>query len=154
MRGKKIYSSQAFLTICATCVVLFALPACSDEYQINTQKACLDNHCFNIEIADTAEKQQRGLQLRETLERDAGMFFIFPNSQNRRFWMKDTLIPLDMIWIDTNMQIVDITHSAPPCKSDPCPTYSAQQPVQYVLEINAGSAREMGINIGDTLHIK
>jgi uncharacterized membrane protein (UPF0127 family) len=65
------------------------------------------------------------------------------------FWMKNTLIPLDMIWIDDQKTIVDITSNAVPCKKDPCEVYRPTEQSQYVLELNAGQVVEKGLQNGD-----
>jgi uncharacterized membrane protein (UPF0127 family) len=78
------------------------------------------------------------------------MLFIFPEEMPRSFWMKDTLIPLDMIFISAYLVIVDIT-TMQPCATDPCPDYTSRQPARYVLEVNAGYCRSRNIAIGDTI---
>ena len=63
--------------------------------------------------------------------------------------MKNTLIPLDMIFVDSNSKIVDIIENVPPCERDECPTYPSKEPAQYVLEVNAGFIQDKGVKIGD-----
>ena len=67
------------------------------------------------------------------------MLFIFQQERPQSFWMKNTLIPLDMIFISADLVIVDIT-TMNPCKTDPCPDYTSKQPARYCLEVNAGYA--------------
>ena len=74
---------------------------------------------------------------RDSLPRQSGMLFVFESEHKHGFWMKNTLIPLDMIWINRDSRIVDIK-TATPCVSDPCPTYQPIADSLYVLEINAG----------------
>ncbi len=119
--------------------------------QNNANQVCFKNHCFNVEIVSTGESLQRGLQLRTSLPLDAGMLFAFPSESKHAFWMKDTLIPLDMIWINYSHRIVDIRTQVPPCQADPCPVYAPSQNALYVLEINAGVSETMGLKIGDEL---
>ena len=88
---------------------------------------------------------------RESLPENSGMLFIFPDSSPRSFWMKNTLIPLDMIWIDESKKIVGITENVQPCKADPCPSYPSGKPVKYVLEVNAGFAERKGIKENDSV---
>ncbi len=82
---------------------------------------------------------------------DHGMLFVFPDSEIRTFWMKNTLIPLDMLFFDSNRRLVTLLHDVPPCKADPCPIYPSTAPARYVLELNAGTAAKLGVRIGDVL---
>lgn len=104
-----------------------------------------------VEVPDEREEFARGLMFRSHLPWNAGMLFAFDEEEPRRFWMKNTLIPLDMIFIDSSSKIIDIKENVPPCKQEECPTYPSREPAQYVLEVNAGFVREMGIKIGDQL---
>jgi uncharacterized membrane protein (UPF0127 family) len=104
-----------------------------------------------VEVASTQAERQKGLMFRSSLE--GGMLFIFEGEQNLGFWMKNTLIPLDMIFINSGFEIVKI-HTAVPCEEDPCPIYNSEAPALYVVEVNAGFAKENGIDIGDSVEIK
>jgi len=93
---------------------------------------------FRVELADDALKRQIGLMFRDGLEPGTGMLFLgFGQSRRWPIWMKNTLIPLDIVWITEDLRIAGI-HTAPPCKQDPCPTYVPRNPASYVLEVNAG----------------
>ena len=81
------------------------------------------------------------------------ILFIFPKEDNYNFWMKNTLIPLDIIWISKNEEIVFIEKNVLPCKEDPCQIYTSPKKVLYVLEINSGQTEEIRINIGDKIMI-
>ncbi len=94
-------------------------------------------------------KRRRGLQGRSHLPLDEGMLFVFEEAGKYSFWMKKTLIPLDIIWIDSDFVVVDIKNNTQPCKSDFCPTFTSSQKAKYVLEINAFLAEENGIKVGD-----
>jgi uncharacterized protein len=100
-----------------------------------------------VEVADSFAEWQKGLMDRTTLEADRGMLFVFPDVQTRSFWMKNTLIPLDMLFISDKFEIVDMT-TMQPCKADPCPSYSSKKPAMYVLEVNAGYANANNITVG------
>ncbi len=104
---------------------------------------------ITVEIADTAEEQMIGLMYRESLAEKRGMLFIFPDEKERVFWMKNTLIPLDMIFIDKDGTIVDIKENVQPCTADPCGKYPSFAPALYVLEVNAGFVQSNGIQIGN-----
>jgi len=105
-----------------------------------------DKITFNLEIAQTSEEMQKGLMNRESLPANQGMLFIFTDMQPRGFWMKNTLIPLDMIFLDNNLTVVEVKKNVQPCEADPCPVYNSV-PAQYVLEVNAGLAEKNSIGI-------
>jgi YVTN family beta-propeller protein len=104
-----------------------------------------------VEVPDDREEFARGLMFRNHLPWNAGMLFAFNEEEPRRFWMKNTLIPLDMIFLDSSFKIIDIKENVPPCKQEDCPTYPSREPAQYVLEVNSGFAQEKGVKIGDRL---
>ena len=106
-----------------------------------------------IEIADDPHEQERGLKFRKNLEPNNGMLFIYNDLANRSFWMKNTFIPLDMVFADTDLRIIDIKKDVQPCLQDPCPSYASTGPAQYVLEVNAGFTDQYKIQVGDKLEI-
>ena len=118
------------------------------------QQVCISKQCFDVEIARTQEERRKGLQFRESLEAGTGMLFVFSESARHNFWMKDTLISLDIIWIDEERQISFISSDVQPCAKDPCPVYSAPEEILYVLEINGGVAEKLGFKKGDEVVFK
>ncbi|HEX6283102.1 MAG TPA: DUF192 domain-containing protein [Nitrososphaera sp.] len=104
-----------------------------------------------VEVPDDLEESMRGLMFRKHLPWNAGMLFAYYEEKPRTFWMKNTLIPLDMIFVDGSSKIVEIKENVPPCAQDECPTYPSREPAQYVLEVNAGFAQEKGVKVGDRL---
>ena len=100
---------------------------------------------FHVELALTGEEQNRGLMFRKTMATDAGMLFVFDRQSVHTFWMKNTLIPLDIIFIRSDGTIVRITH-AKALDESPLPS---GEPVAVVLEIRGGRAAELGIKEGD-----
>lgn len=106
---------------------------------------------FKVEIADTQQKQALGLMFRDSMPSDEGMIFIFPNEAPRSFWMKNTRIPLDIMYFDKDLKMVSISADTPPCRVSRCPSYPSSKPAMYVLELNAGTASELGVGPGDTL---
>jgi YVTN family beta-propeller protein len=104
-----------------------------------------------VEVPDDVEEHMRGLMFRQHLQWDAGMLFAYDSEEPKSFWMKNTLIPLDMIFVGDNSEIVDIIENVPPCEQDPCPSYPSEEPAQYVLEVNAGFVQENRIQVGDQL---
>ena len=110
----------------------------------------INNKVFKIELAQDASQQARGLSGRLNLAENRGMLFVMANKSRPSFWMKDMFFPLDIIWI-SNDKVVDITNNAPIVTDDYYITYAPKEPVDYVLEINAGLAEKYGIKIGDTV---
>lgn len=106
-----------------------------------------------VEIADDDEEVTMGLMFRENLDENSGMFFVFGDENYRSFWMKNTLIPLDIIFIGENFEIVDIEYAVP-CKEDPCALYKSSKPAKYVLEVNADFTAKNNIGIGDKIAFK
>lgn len=100
-------------------------------------------------IADTPLTQARGLSGHAPLKENEGMLFIFEKPEKHSFWMKEMLFSLDMIWIGSDMKVVDITENATP-ESYP-KFFTPKEPAKYVLEVTAGFSRAHGIKIGDTL---
>jgi uncharacterized membrane protein (UPF0127 family) len=103
------------------------------------------------ELAATETERARGLMFREKLLPDQGMLFVFEKESAYAFWMKNTLIPLDMLWLDRDRRIVHIERNVPPCKADPCPSYGPARPGLYVLELQAGAADRFGLKPSDRL---
>jgi uncharacterized membrane protein (UPF0127 family) len=122
---------------------------CFPDLAEQQDQVCFPRKCFNVEVVQKEEELRRGLQFRKSLDRGSGMLFIFKESWPYAFWMKDTLIPLDMIWMDDTRKVVHVEHNVPPCTMDPCPSYPPKQAALYVLEINAGYAEKFGLQIGD-----
>ena len=99
-----------------------------------------------VEIADTVDTRARGLMYRKDLAPDAGMLFLFPTETLQNFWMKNTPLPLDMIFISANHRIVGIVANTRPFSTDP---RVVEGPSKYVLEVNAGFSAKHGIVAGD-----
>ena len=118
-----------------------------------TASVCIRDSCFEAELATTSEERSRGLMYRESLAMDDGMLFVYPSEGIYQFWMKNTLIPLDMIWISSARKIVNINRSAQPCQPDYCPAINPGAESQYVLEINGGLSDRLGFEVGDDVLI-
>jgi len=115
--------------------------ACSDS--VATVATDTAKVRFQVELAITAQDKAQGLMHRETLPDRAGMLFIYPNPQPVSFWMRNTLIPLDMIFIDDQGRVARVHHNAVPL--DETPIYGGDA-IKAVLEINAGLAKKYGIS--------
>ena len=108
----------------------------------------IGNATVKAEIADTPLKEMRGLMFRKSLGANEGMIFTFGSEDYYGFWMMNTSIPLDMIWLNSNKQVVYIQKDAQPCTITSCPIYRPSAPGQYVLEVNAGFADAHNIKAG------
>ncbi|HKE46577.1 MAG TPA: DUF192 domain-containing protein [Rhodanobacteraceae bacterium] len=106
---------------------------------------------YRIEIAEDDASRAHGLMDRTHMDDDHGMLFVFQDDAPRAFWMKNTKIPLDMLYFDADRRLVSVQHNVPPCVADPCPAYSSGAPARYVLELNAGQAEKLGVSSGDEL---
>jgi uncharacterized membrane protein (UPF0127 family) len=104
-----------------------------------------------VEVAQTSEQRGQGLMHRESLE--GGMVFVFEDETQRSFWMKNTLIPLDMMFVGSDMTIREIKRDIQPCEADPCESYPSQYPAKYVVEVNAGFSDENGIKEGQKIEL-
>jgi len=139
--------SKRLLILCVPLIFYFC--ACFSQAKNPSEQICFANGCIYIEIAQTPEERRKGLQARKYLGKDKGMLFIFSESQKYSFWMKDTLIPLDIVWIDDQKRIVTVMSNVLPCKTEQCPVYAPDKSALYVLEINTGSASELSLKVGD-----
>jgi uncharacterized protein len=113
-----------------------------------TLSAKIKDKTFKLAVAQTPEEQQMGLMFRTSLPDDEGMLFPFEPPRPVGFWMKNTLIALDMLYI-RNEVIQEIKANVPPCKKDPCPSYPSKVEIDQVIEIRGGLAQELGIKPGD-----
>ena len=112
------------------------------------------NVAVSLEVARTEAERARGLMHRSSMPERAGMIFLFERPGIYPFWMKNTLIPLDMFWTDTSGRIVWIAESVPPCQADPCPEYPPRAVASYVIETNAGFAKRHGVKVGQIVTLK
>jgi len=95
----------------------------------------------------------RGLMFRTSLAPDRGMLFVHPKPGNYTYWMYQTLILLDIIWLDSNRRIVEMVENAQPCKTpaSKCEQYGGKEVSAYVLEIGGGMAKKYGLSVGQTI---
>ncbi|HEX6441466.1 MAG TPA: DUF192 domain-containing protein [Stellaceae bacterium] len=113
------------------------------ELTIDTAKG---PYKFSVEVATTPEQMEQGLMFRKSLATDAGMIFDFKTPQPAMMWMKNTLIPLDMLFVDAQGRIVNIHERAVPGSLE---TIGSSAPVRAVIELNGGTAARLGIKPGD-----
>ncbi|MEK6816105.1 MAG: DUF192 domain-containing protein [Nanoarchaeota archaeon] len=131
---------------CFLIILLILLAGCS-----NRDYAELDGKRLSLEMADTPDKRAAGLMFRESLCEGCGMLFTFDEEDYHPFWMKNTLIPLDMVFINSRMEVVDMLYAAP-CDTEECLSYIPKEKVKYVLEVNAYTFDET--IIGEKLFLK
>jgi uncharacterized protein len=142
MRARR---KSIFLTLV---VVLLQVSACQAQPQVTIATEGGRELTFQVEVADTPAKRELGLQYRRDLAVDRGMIFLFPVESDHSFWMKNTPIPLDMIFIGKDRKIVGIVEQAAPFSTD---SRSVPGASQFVLEINGGLSKRYGIRAGDTV---
>lgn len=107
---------------------------------------------FQVEVADDAAERERGLMFRDYLAADAGMLFVHAREEPLAYWMKNTRIPLDILYFDAERRFVSMQVGVPPCSAgDACPNYPSAGPAKYVLELNAGRAAALGLQAGDPI---
>ncbi|MBI2144610.1 DUF192 domain-containing protein [Candidatus Woesearchaeota archaeon] len=151
-----LFHVAVIIFVIVTAAVVLDKPG-AQELQSNYATVLLysetGNHVkIKAEISDTNEERAKGMMLRQQLDKGEGMLFFYPDSAVRNFWMKNTLIPLDMIFIAENMTVVKI-HHAVPCSSEPCTLYNSEQPIKYVLEVNRNLTASHGISEGGKVKI-
>ncbi len=108
---------------------------------------------YYVEIADEDAERARGLMFRDKLGANEGMLFIWDRPAPRAFWMLNTRIALDIIYIGPDLSIVGWALDTPPCRTRNCPNYPSGAPAQYVLEVNAGEMARLGVEIGDPVRV-
>jgi uncharacterized protein len=104
-----------------------------------------------VEVADDLAEQAKGLMDRTTLGENRGMLFVYPQERELSFWMKNTLIPLSIAFIDSERRIIDIQNMKP--LDDKPPHYVSAEPAQYALEVNQGFFEERGVRVGDRVEL-
>ena len=104
---------------------------------------------FTVEIADDDAERARGLMFRDELAAGTGMLFIHDAEEPQAYWMKNTRIPLDILYFDNDRKLVTQQRNVPPCSGgNRCPSYPSDQPARYVLELNAGEAERLKLQDG------
>jgi uncharacterized membrane protein (UPF0127 family) len=134
--------TTAFFAAASSAPKFYPLKVATDEGEV----------VFKVELAQTPEEQKKGLMDRTYMAKNRGMLFVYKEAQPVTFWMKNMLIPIDMIFIGADHRIKRILPVVPPCPfGQECPLYSPAEPVQYVLEIRAGIAEAEKLEVGDNV---
>ena len=109
---------------------------------------------YDIEVARTEDERARGLMFRDSMAANHGMLFVHEREEPLAYWMKDTHIPLDILFFDHDLKLVTQQRDVPPCTlGDGCPPYPSNAPAMYVLELNAGQAAAMQLKDGTVLKV-
>ncbi|AXO80079.1 DUF192 domain-containing protein [Olleya aquimaris] len=157
----KLYTK--FFTVVVLCSAVFVFNACKDDKTVEPIKVDFKKEgeltifkgttdtivkVFNIEIAKSDYEIQTGLMYRDSMKDDQGMLFVFPEVRERSFYMKNTRIALDLIFFDHNKRIVSFQENAKPMDETSLPSNT---PAQFVLELNAGMAQKLLLDVGDKM---
>lgn len=136
------------LRLLAVCCAL-ALSGCASGADSWVE---LGGQRYTVEVADDDEERAMGLMFREEMPEDRGMIFIHERQEPQSYWMKNTKIPLDILYFDESRKLVSQQRDVPPCSAgNQCPPYPSNAPARYVLELNAGQAAKLKLNDGAVL---
>jgi len=128
-------------------VLLLSLPACASDAWVE-----LGGQRYSVEVADDDAERARGLMFRDSMEAGHGMLFIHDQEAPQAYWMKNTRIPLDILYFDDERTLVSQRRDVPPCTlGNRCPSYASDAPARYVLELNAGEAARLRLQDGATI---
>lgn len=139
------------LEIVSALLLVAALFACRNSPRVTISTKEGKDVALRVEVADTSAKKELGLQYRQSLDEDRGMLFLYRSERIQTFWMKNTPIPLDLIFIGGDRRIVGIIQEATPFSTR---TLSVSAPSQFVLEIKGGLSQQRGIQVGDLVHFE
>ena len=127
--------------------LLLSLPACASDAWVE-----VGGERYSVEIADDEAERARGLMFRDRMEAGHGMLFIHEQQGPQAYWMKNTRIPLDILYFDDDRTLVSQQRDVPPCTlGNRCPSYASDAPARYVLELNAGEAARLQLQDGATI---
>lgn len=124
-----------------------------DDWEAGTVEVVADDgtvHRVRVRVARTPDQRAHGLMEVPALPDGAGMWFVYDEDRDGGFWMKDTLVPLDITYVGADQRIVDVV-TAEPCTADPCPSYPPEAPYRHVLEVPGGWLDEVGAGVGDVV---
>ncbi|MCZ6798246.1 MAG: DUF192 domain-containing protein [Gammaproteobacteria bacterium] len=124
---------------------IFIGEAAANAIDFDRTQLIINGVTYTLEIAKTSKQRQQGLMFRQQLDIREGMLFIYPQPGNHRIWMKNTRIPLSVIWLDENGVVIDVQILSP-CDSDPCQSYGVSRVSKYIIELNS---RVLDISPGD-----
>jgi uncharacterized membrane protein (UPF0127 family) len=129
---------------------LLGVDAAREQPKLRTVDVRLGNRNFRLEVADNDDTRAYGLMHRRTMPADHGMIFVFPTERPVTFWMRNTFIPLDVVFVNVQRQVVAIKQGRPLDDRTPL---SSGAPASYVIELNQGTAAAAGLKVGDKIDI-
>ena len=135
-------------------IALFLLVTCSLSAGADARQPWVElaGHRYTVELAKDDAERARGLMFRDAMAADRGMLFIHDVQEPQAYWMKNTKIPLDILYFDNDRKLVSQQRDVPPCSlGDGCPPYPSNAPARYVLELNAGQAEKLKLQDGAVL---
>ncbi len=152
---KKILIAYGVLVLVVVLLAFAKFKGFNFMSNFGSKTASINGHSYSLLIANDPKSRQIGLSNRKSLDKNTGMLFIFPEKGIYSFWMKNTQIPLDMIWINDN-KVVYIEKNTPPQagKNDNLPIYTPTSEANYVLEVNGGEVDKYKFKTGDTVTLK
>jgi len=139
------------LLIIISIMSLVFVSGCLAQDSITRLDVTVNDVTVDAELASTPSEWTLGLMHRQNLDENKGMLFIFPDSKPRSFWMKNTFIPLDIIFIDEDKKVINIAE-AEPCKTLACEFYFSEKPAKYVLEVNKNFSQQHNILPGTEMN--
>lgn len=138
-------------SVCAVFIGVFAI-FCGGCASAGGSWVELAGERYVVEVADDDAERAQGLMFRDRMEEDHGMIFIHESEERLAYWMKNTRIPLDILYFDSQRKLVSQQRDVPPCSAgDRCPSYPSRAPARYVLELNAGQAARLNLKDGTEL---
>jgi uncharacterized protein len=129
---------------------LLSVEAGVPQTGLRTVKVRLGNRDFTLEVADTPDTTRDGLMFRKSMPADHGMIFVFPTERPLAFWMKNTFIPLDVVFVNVQRQVVAVKPGRP---LDDRTGITSDEPASYAIELNRGAAKAAGLKVGDRIDI-
>lgn len=147
-----VFRNKVFLSICAVFSIFSLFYGFVLFFPL--EQVCFNGACLRVELALTQQKRSQGLMFRKSLPKNRGMLFVFDEDDYWAFWMKNTYIPLDMIWLNADRQVVYIVKGARPARGGHAFQYIPAIPTRYVVEARAGFCKENNIQLGDQAKFK
>jgi uncharacterized membrane protein (UPF0127 family) len=153
---RKSIALVAVLSVLVAIFLFFSYAGSSHNQTMAKYSTIIFENGANLtaEIAQTPSEVGQGLMFRESLCEGCGMLFVFPREGACGFWMKNTLIPLDIIFLSSNKTVIDMKENFAPCKTAECNTYASSAPCAYAIEANAGFAKQNKISSGQQVAIR
>jgi len=121
---------------------------------VQAASVCAKKTCVEVDVMRTFEEMQRGLQGRDGLAEGKGMLFVFEQNGFHRFWMKEMKFAIDILWLNSQGEIITVAPDCPACVNDPCEVYAPTQEARYVLEVPSGYTLAHHWKLGDRLKLK